>query len=256
MLKIVNSRFSSSAREMFIEEISRLVADGRHAYLIVPEQQTVMAEALLAEVLSPSSVLTFEVTNFTRLANTTFRSLGGLSGVYCDSAKKALIMWRALTELSPALTLTSGRREINAGLVDSALSAVGQMQNLGIRPADLATAAENDALKSDGRLAAKLSDLSAIYSLYKKLLGERYADTGDDAEAMIKKLRENPAFLSDTTIFVEGFSSFTEPQYRLLGLLVARTSVSVGLTLPKGREDAFENHEIADCQRRLIFSAR
>lgn len=256
MLKIVNSRFSASAREMFLEKISALVSEGKRAYLIVPEQQTVMAESLFSRALPPSSVLLFEVTNFTRLANSTFRSLGGLSGEYCDSTKKALIMWRALTELSPVLTLTSGRRDISSGLVDSALSAVGQMQNLGIRPEHLATVAENEALKSDGRLASKISDLSAIYTLFKQLLGERYADTGDDAEAMIKKLEENPDFLTDTSIFVEGFSSFTEPQYRLLAILSARTDVSVALTLPKGMEDAFENAEISDCQRRLVSASR
>ena len=80
MLKIVRSRYLSSARESFINEISRLVESGRAAQLIVPEQQTVMAEALMAKILPPSSVLSFEVTNFTRLANTTFRALGGLSG--------------------------------------------------------------------------------------------------------------------------------------------------------------------------------
>ena len=256
MLKIVRSRYLSSARESFINEISRLVESGRAAQLIVPEQQTVMAEALMAKILPPSSVLSFEVTNFTRLANTTFRALGGLSGEYCDGAKKSLIMWRTLTELSPTLDMTSGRREINPGLVDQALAAVSQMQNLGIRPSDLADAAYLDEVKSDRRLASKLNDLSSIYALYKSLLGQRYSDVGDDAEAMIKKLQENPDFLSDTEIFIEGFSSFTEPQYRLIALLATRTSVSVALNLPKGREDAFEYSEIADCQARLVSSAR
>ena len=256
MLKIVRSRFLSSARESFVNEISRLVESGRAAQLIVPEQQTVMAEALMAKILPPSSVLSFEVTNFTRLANTTFRSLGGLSGEYCDGAKKSLIMWRTLTELSPTLDMTSGRREINPGLVDQALAAVSQMQNLGIRPDHLADVAYLDEVKSDKRLASKLNDLSSIYALYKSLLGQRYSDVGDDAEAMIKKLQEHPDFLADTEIFIEGFSSFTEPQYRLIALLSARTSVSVALNLPKGREDAFEYSEIADCQARLVSSAR
>ena len=119
----------------------------------------------MAKRLPPSSVLCFEVTNFTRLANTTFRSLGGLSGEYCDSAKKSLIMWRTLSELSPTLSMTAGRSEINSGLVETALSAIGQMQNLGIRPADLAAASENEVLMRDGRLSKKLSDLASIFSL-------------------------------------------------------------------------------------------
>ncbi len=256
MLKIVRSSRDGSGREAFAAEIARLVAEGKRACLIVPEQQTVMAEGYMSRALPPSAVLCFEVTNFTRLANTTFRALGGLSGEYCDSAKKSLIMWRTLTELSPALNMTAGRREINSGLVEQALAAVAQMQNLGIHPAELAEVAALDSLRSDGRLSAKTADLAAVFALYKRLLSERYADTGDDAEAMVKKLRENPEFLSDTAIFIDGFTSFTEPQYALIALLAGRTNVSVILTLPKGLEDAFEYTEIAECQRRLISSAR
>lgn len=256
MLKIVRSGLSSSIRGGFSAEISKKLERGKRIFLIVPEQQTVMAEAFMAGSLPPKATLLFEVTNFTRLANTTFRALGGLSGEYCDSAKKSLIMWRTLTELSPTLNMTAGRRDINAGLVESALAAIGQMQNLGIHPEHLSAAAELDSVKQDSRLAAKIADLAAIFSLYKSLLGEKYADVGDDAEAMVKKLRENPAFLSDTEIFVEGFTSFTEPQYDLIALLSGRTDVTVGLTLPLGLEEAFEFSEIADCQRRLINSAR
>ena len=256
MLKIVRSGFSCSAREEFWLEIESLASKGERALLIVPEQQTVMAEGLLARRLHPSAALCFEVTNFTRLANTTFRTLGGLSGEYCDKAKKSLIMWRTLTELAPTLNMTGGRGEINAGLVETALAAVGEMQNLGISPTDLARESLLSALTQDKRLYSKLSDLSSIYSLYKKLLSERYADTGDDAEAMVKKLSENKRFLSDTRIFIEGFTSFTEPQYTLIGLLSERTEVSVAITLPKGREEAFEFSEILECQRRLTASAR
>lgn len=256
MLNIVRCSFSSGAREAFCNSIAKLSAERKRSFLIVPEQQTVMAESLMSSILPPSYALCFEVTNFTRFANTTFRALGGLGGEYCNSAKKSLIMWRVLTELSPTLTMTSGRREINSGLVESALSAVKEMQNYGISPTALAQVLNEGDVVSDNRLSSKISDLASIFSLYKNLLGEKYADTGDDAEAMINKLLENPTFLSDTEIFVEGFTSFTEPQYRLLGILCARTNVSVALTLPKGREDAYEYLEISRCMDRLVSSAK
>ena len=256
MLHIVRGGFSSAVRDAFAEEILRLVSKGEKSILIVPEQQTVMAEGLMSELLPPSSALCFEVTNFTRLANTTFRALGGLSGEYCDSVKKSLIMWRTLTELSPVLSMTSGRKEINAGLVESALAAVAQMQNLSISPTQLAEVASLDEIRADGRLASKLSDLASIYALYKSLLLEGYADKGDDADAMVQKLRENPTFLSDTYIFIEGFTSFTEAQYTLIAILSSRCEVRVALTLPKGREEAFEFSEVAECQSRLVSSVR
>ena len=256
MLKIVRSGFSASAREAFCKEIESLCEKGMKYCLIVPEQQTVIAESMMSERLPASSNLVFEVTNFTRLANTAFRALGGLAGEYCDSAKKALIMWKTLTELSPVLTMTSGRREINAGQVESALAAVAEMQTLAISPSELMDSAEFEKIKSDGRLVGKISDLSKIYSLYKSLLSEKYLDVGDDSEAMVKKLSENPEFFSDTKIFIDGFTSFTEPQYKLIALLAERTDVSVALCLPKGREDAFEFSEIMKAENRLVAYAR
>ena len=254
MLRIMKSGFYSAGRERIFEELSALANAGERALLIVPEQQTVMTEGTLSKMISPSSAAVLEVTNFTRLSNTVFRALGGLSGEYCDSAKSALIMWRALTELSPLLTMTAARREINAGLVSSVMAAISEMQSLGIRPTELADAA--DAVTGDKRLSDKLTDLSRVYALYKSLLSEKYADSGDDAEAMIKKLTENPDFFSDTHIFVEGFTSFTEPQYKLLGLLSARCPLTVHLTVSPGRADAFEFTELQECESRLVNEAR
>ena len=252
MLRIVKSGLSSGARESFFEKIKKLCEEEKKSYLIVPEQQTVMAEGVMSKILPPSSALVFEVTNFTRLANSTFRTLGGLAAEYCDSAKKSLLMWRTLTELSPTLSMTSGRGDINSGLVESALGAVKEMQSKGITPGDLFSASENSDISSDGRLFSRVCDLAGIYALYKKLLNEKYADTGDDADAMIQKLRENPAFLSDSTIFIEGFTSFTEPQYRLIALLAGRCDVYVALTLPKGNQSSFEYTEIRDTETTLV----
>ena len=251
MLKIVKSSFSSSGREKMYEEIKRLSALSKKSILIVPEQQTVLAEGVMAEILPPSSALVFEVTNFTRLANTTFRALGGISGEYCDGAKKALIMWRALSELAPMLRVTQGRREISVGLVESSLAAVGEMQNLGILPNELATCVELDAVKRDERLSAKLTDLAKIYTLYKSILSEKYSDSANDADIMLEKLEHNPDFLADTTIVIDGFTSITEGQYRLIGTLAKRSDVSVILTLPSYREGAFEFAELRGAKERL-----
>lgn len=256
MLRILRGGLYSAGREIIHREIAKLNAKGCRTLLIVPEQQTVLAESVMSGILPPSAALISEVTNFTRLANTTFRTLGGLSGEYCDKAKKSLIMWRTLTELSPLLSLTENHREINSGMVDSSLRAVAQMQSLDITPVQLSEFAEYESLKENKRLINKLSDLSKIYSLYKTLLTERYADTGDDADAMVRKLSENPDFLSDTEIFIEGFTSFTEPQYRLIGLLSKRCPVTVSLTLPTEGDGGFEYTEIKGCEERLLRVAR
>ena len=117
MLRIIRTKLGAREPLSLEEDIKRTFEGGERGFLIVPEQDTVMREAAIARALPPSAALSFEVTNFTRFANTTFRLLGGVAGEYCSKSKKALIMWQTLAELAPTLTMTGGRSEINASLV-------------------------------------------------------------------------------------------------------------------------------------------
>ena len=256
MLNILRSGFCSLGHERVLDEAISLAKSGEKVLLIVPEQQTVTTEAQIADMLRGAASLNLEVTNFTRLANSTARTLGGLSAERCDSTRASLIMWQTLTELAPALTVTENSRGISEGLVSRAISAVNEMQSLGVSADELASCADSEQLKGEGRLLGKLSDLSKIYSLYKNLLSERYSDAGDDCALMLRALYENPTHLSDTHIFIEGFTSFTEPQYRIISALAERTALTVLLTMPKGAEGLFEYTEVSEAESRLKSDAR
>ena len=256
MLKIINTPFGGTAHGRMLEKIRAITENKERSLLIVPEQETVLAESELADILPPYSPLYFEATNFTRLSNSVFRALGGISGEYCDAGRRSLIMWRTLTELSPVLKMTERRREINSGLVERALGAAKELQSAGISIGDVSDIMENEKVKENRRLLDKLSDLVKISALYKTLLAERYSDADEDVDAMIKKLSENPSFLSDTEIFIEGFTSFTEPQYELIALLSARTDVSVIFTMPHLFREQFPYTEIRCAEERLISKAR
>ena len=253
MIRIIEGGFHSGLHDMIREEIRENVNEGRRVYLIVPEQQAVVAESEFADLLPDSAPLFFEVTNFTRLANTVFRGLGGADAEYCTKETKALVMWRVLTELSATLTMTGGRREINAGTVDRALAAVGEMQSLGIAPDELESL-DHESFKEDKRLGSKVSDLAKIMTLYRSMLKEKYSDTADDVAAMTEKFRKHPGFFDGALFYVEGFTSFTEPQYDFLGLLAKYESVSIGLTLPRASGDAFEYTEVRGAKNRILRS--
>lgn len=254
MLKIIQGGFHSEAKEAVRAEILRRTERGESTLLIVPEQQTVLTETEMTALLPPSAPLTFEVTNFTRLSNSVFRTLGGIGKQYCDKTHRALIMWRTLTELSPVLNMTGGRRDISAGAVDRALRAVAEMQSRGVNAEALAEA-EPLVPKDEGRLGSKIADLSRIMTLYKKLLTEKYADSGDDAEELCRKVEEHPEYFKGSAFFFEGFTSFTEPQYRLIALLGRTAEVTVSLAIPKAAEDSFEYTEVRSTARRLAKMA-
>ena len=255
MLRIIEGGFNSGISEHIVKEIHARLLRGERSLLIVPEQQTVIAEAETCEALPESAPLFFEVTNFTRLANSVFRALGGISGEYCTSDKKSLIMWRTLSELAPTLAMTGGRSEISVGLISRATAALRLAESHGIGPEELSRAAESEEVSSDARLSSKVNDLAVIMALYKKLLTEKYQDASDDLSETVKRLAASPSYLSDTVIFVEGFTSFTAPQYALLRELLGRTEVCVALNIPKASSASYEFAEPRETKDRLIAIA-
>ena len=255
MLKIIEGGFSSLAYGEMKSEILRLTNAGERVFLIVPEQQTVSAEKEMAEFLPNSAPLTFEVTNFTRFANTAYRTLGGIAAEYADGATEALIMWKTLSELSPFLNMTDGREEINTGIVEKALSAVSEMKSIGAHPDELWALSEEGEIKANTRLSKKLSDISKIMTLYKKLLGEKYASAKDECEKLSAKLEEHPAAFSGVHFFITGFTSFTEPQLAVLRELMRRAEVTVHLTVSKTEYDSFEFTEIIKTKEKILRTA-
>ncbi len=254
MLKIIEGSFYSDGRELFKREIEKALSDGLKVKLIVPEQQTVIAEKEFSELLPSDSPLYFEVTNFTRFSNSVFRALGGVDKEYCDTARSALIMWRALSELAPFLSLTDEKKEISYGMVKRALATVGEADSLSVGADELNLAL--DRLSENEPLRRKVDDLIKITSLYKRLLKEKYADVGEDIGAAARMLSEDGSVFADTVFFLDGFTSFTEPQYGLIELFVRRYELTVLLGISRHMRDAFEYTESMETKRRLSAIAK
>lgn len=252
MIKIIKGSFTSGIHELVLDKIRELISKKEHSFLIVPEQHTLSLEKESSAQLPSDAPLYFEATNFTRFANTVFRSLGGVAGEHSDRTRRALVMWEALTALSEngELKILKTRSGVTAGLVTKAIAALNEAESFG---ADTETLRETaKALEGKNpRLASKLSDLAALSERYFGLLLEKYGDTGDELSALCEKLRENPDFLRGVRIFIEGFTSFTEPQYKLIGLLGERAELTVLLNVPKSAPDAFEYAEPRFTEARL-----
>lgn len=254
MLRIIEGGFSSVAYEEIKEEIFELTSRGERVFLLTPEQQSVIAEQEIIGILPESAPLCFEVTNFTRLANTVYRRLGGIASEYADSGKEALIMWKTLTELSPFLRITGGG-EVNTGMVEKALSAVAEMKSISAHADELAALCDDERIKTSARLISKLSDISKIMTLYTRLLEEKYSSARDECERLAAKLAENTDFFADSHIFVTGFTSFTEPQIKVLTELMRGSNLTVHLTLSKLTYDFFEFSEIKKTKEQLLAAA-
>jgi ATP-dependent helicase/nuclease subunit B len=67
---------------------------GKKAFFIVPEQETVAVERAIVSLLPYSSQLNVDVLNFSRLCNKIFRTCGGLSYNTATKTVKSLLMWK------------------------------------------------------------------------------------------------------------------------------------------------------------------
>ena len=179
MLTLHTTEFHYDYRDELYTQIAQHLQQGTRAFLIVPEQQTLLVEKEASKRLPPNASLRFEVTNFSRLANTAFRTVGGLSEVYSTATAKALIMWQALTEAAPVLHRRT-RKDIGTADVTQALAALSDMQGLGIDADALASATQSEALNVSSRLKEKMHDLSIIAATFRRLHNERFADVGED----------------------------------------------------------------------------
>lgn len=253
MLKLIEGSLYSEASSVMRKEITEAIEEKKKVMLIVPEQQTVIAEKEMSKILPEYAPRFFEVTNFTRFSNTVFRLLGGIDKEYCDSVKSSLIMWRTLSELEPVLSFSSGRGGINYGMVKKALATSGELDGLALTTSELVEAM--DKIDKDSLLSSKLDDLIKITGLYKKLIHEKYADVGEDVSAATNLIAKESDRFKDTLFFIEGFTSFTEPQYKLTELLLSIANVTILLDVPKSMSDSFEYSEILQTERRLISSA-
>ncbi len=210
----------------------RIVEDvkaDKKTLLIVPEQQTVEAERAMLKLLPPSAQLSFEVLNFSRLANKLFRQYGGLSYNYITKGMKNLFMKRTLIELSPELKEYQLRAVGDSSLPALMLSQINEFKTNGISATKLALASEK--LDDGHPLKSKLYDFSYIYSAYDGMVKSCYDDNSDDLENLYTNILCKHNFFKGYNIYIDSFSSFTACEHKILEKIFSQAD-NTTLTLP------------------------
>ncbi len=235
MLTLVTSHSARDNTSHVVSAVRSDLAAGHHVLFVVPEQQTVSVEREMACLLPPSAPLSFEVVNFTRLADTVFRMHGGISRGGCTPAAEQLFMWRTLSELSPLLHT---RIEPDPKNIAKMRSVVKELRAMRMTPAALrqAAASGTDDTKHalNDSLRNKLEDYALISATYHALLAEHAGDAADHLDRLADLLTRHP-FSSDTRIYLDNFSSFTEQELGVIEALLPHSPVTITLCVPPNR---------------------
>ena len=252
MLTLVFGAPGTGKTTYLTEAIRRDLAEGIPSFLVVPEQNTVSVEAAAAAVLPPSAPLLFEVTNFTRLADTVFRRVGGVATRYADEATAALLAREALAEVAPLL---SDRRRIDPARVKEALRAVRELKLSGITPEMMQTAAEK--IKDADGLARKLSDLALVLSGFEGTLAAHATHLPTDGLVRLADVLSAAQPMKGARFYFDGFTSFTAVQRQVMAGLCHGSELTVTLPMPEGdNESALAYAEIRRTKKDLYELAR
>ena len=212
MLNLILGGSGSGKTTLIEEKIKKDIESGRQVILLVPEQETVSAERRMLSLLPPSAQLSFEVLNFTRLANRVFRQCGGIARRNISAGVRALSMWNTVRSLRPLLCKYGEGENSDLALTSLMLSAVEEFEAYCISPAQLDGATEK--LDRTSTLYGKLRDLSLIYAAYKAAL-EAYGEGEDELTALDGILSEHD-FFAEMSVYIDSFTDFTEQEHKII----------------------------------------
>lgn len=241
MIRLLYGAGSDATAEKLLSSIREDLAAGGKVMLLVPEQETVSAERRMVAALPAGAQLSFEVLNFTRLANRTFRTVGGLSYRYATPGAEALFMWRTLRDLSGKLT-TYGSDANLCRLTDKMLSAAVQFGAYCVTPDLLAQTAES--FEKDDPLRVKLTDIATVLAAYESEVCRKYDHVRDDISRLALLLEMHKELYGDAHIYIDSFTDFTAQEWRVIRLLLTRAR-SLTLTSPLPGGNAHGIHLLA-----------
>ena len=239
-----------------IEDIKRDYENGIHSFLIVPEQQTLVAERMLSSKLPAKAQLYTEATNFTRLANSVFRKMGGLKYNYVTKSGQNLIMYRTLCELRGKgllkhFNVTQGREK---SFVSLFLQAVGELKTYGITPNEL-EAARDRLDKESATLKNRLDDMITVWVAYDEILNGLYDDPYDDILMLERKLSDTECnFFDGCNVYIDSFYGFTKTQFAVVKRIIEKAkNVTIALDCPKDADSTTMQYvKIAGTKEKIL----
>ena len=208
------------------------VKNGKRAFFIVPEQESVAVERQIVSSFPASAQLDVEVLNFSRLCNRIFRTYGGLSYNSATKPQKALIMWNTIRELSAQFEEYRETDVNDFSLTQKMLSATQELKAYSISPLKLEKSTEK--VDKNSSLYGKLRDISLIYSAYTSQLSEYFSDNQDDISKVLEILKSNN-FFANSNVYLDSFAGFTKQEFDLIfkmGELCDELYISLPLPSP------------------------
>ena len=238
MLHIFIGRSKTGKSQAVLEKIRALGDDSRQI-LLVPEHASHQAEVDLCRVCGDTASRHAEVLSFRRLGDRVLAITGGAAEVTLDAGGKLLTLQKALSEVSPMLTVYR-RPSQKAAFLQQLLDLIDELHCYEVSPQMLVARAR----EMEGATRDKLLDLSLLYGAYEARLHRPGLDARDRMSKLCDHLEES-RYVLGKDVFLDGFTYFNAQERRVLSILL-RQARSVTVTLlgeENSREEIFATTE-------------
>lgn len=228
MLNLICGPSGSGKSAKIIDALREDIAHGIRSFLLVPEQQAYISERDCAALLPQNAGLFFEVVNFSALAEDVFSEYGGVVQPSIQKEIRSVLMWDTLRTALPMLHQYSGGGSFDSSLISTMLSAMDELRSNGIDAAQLEEIL--DQLPKDSTLYKKIADLDFISALFQSKIEECFGFDPSDKLLRMAQLLSEHTYFKDCHIYIDSFTSFTVPEYRILRALMKQADcVTVAL---------------------------
>lgn len=253
MIRFVYGESGYGKTHTMIEMLREDAEKGIHSFFIVPEQQAVGSERMLLSLLPPSSQLTIEILNFSRLYNRVCREYGGLEYNYITTPAKHLLMQQTLNELSPLMEHYGAQAAEDSSMTDFMLGTIKEFKANGVTPTELEHASEK--LDKESKLYSKLRDIALVYAAYNSAVSQNFSDSADDIAKLSDMLKAHN-FFRGCNVYIDSFTSFTAAEHTVIERIFAQAqNTTVSICLPSERYESIHTAGISASERKLIRNA-
>lgn len=220
---------------LLTEKLSGKVNDLTHKnFVFCEEKLSLMAERAIAQkFVGTFNTEVYSFGNFLR----TKKAFSGL----LSKEGSAMVVKKILSEI-PLKCFNKGKINLAPALFEL----ISQLKSAKVSAEELACAA----LKTDGILAAKLSDISAVYSEYEKFLADNVLSDQSSALFFLPEIIENDPDVCGADVYIVGFSGFTVQIQSVICSLLKRAANITAILTGGDNEFAFVN-ETAGIFRKL-----
>lgn len=224
IIGVKNSGKTRKAHEL----LGRCVSEKKKTMLIVPKQFTFDTDKGILHLLGPKAASEIEVLSFSRLCQVALKTYGGIKSPVAKGGMREVFMSVAIESLRDKLKVFSKHKN-EIALVTKLLGEIDEMKNSGITPDEIEEKAE---YLSDSMLKEKLLETALVYRTYDAIVSQSHFDDGDMLIKVYEILRDTD-FFKGITVVIDGFKSFTYPEYKLIELMITSAeNVFVTLCTP------------------------